>query len=538
MKHLKLALICSGTPGFLRAAAHGLSSQCRFLESWTLSEAVPLASLHQPDVVVIDGRQLAAHQVARVQALMEACRQADVVFVARSRHPGIDSLPPDLRRRLRFLPADEADADLSRHLADAVHNRTATSASASHDPQSSELGGRPEASPRDESTTGTASGTDRAPLSADTVSDPVSAPASHRSAGSMTAEGHSHAAPPDDEDDADAAINARTSPLADEFRTRTPDVRHMLRRLSVAARHHVTLLLIGETGSGKTHLASLIHRVSGRSDHPFLHVACGALPGELIESELFGHTKGSFTSAHADKVGKFVAAGKGTILLDEIDVLTPEQQVKLLRVIETGEFEPVGSNETHRLQARVIAASNLPLQPLVSEGRFRADLFYRLSTLSFTIPPLRKRLPDIEPLARYFVHRHAAQHGIDVVDIAPDFFECLLSYPWPGNVRELENAVRSAVIYATGGRLTRDTLPQHIVDGHLALPSGDPSTTAFFAVRAGDSLGERIDLTEKDIIEQALFHHNYSRTNTARHLGISRVTLYNKMRKHGIVAEK
>jgi transcriptional regulator with PAS, ATPase and Fis domain len=333
--------------------------------------------------------------------------------------------------------------------------------------------------------------------------------------------------------------NGANAPLsiADHFRTRTPELRQMLRRLDVAARHNVTILLIGETGSGKTHLASLIHEMSPRSSQPFLHVACGALPGELIESELFGHVKGSFTSAHADKDGKFLVAGTGTILLDEIDVLTPDQQVKLLRVIEKGEFEPVGSNRTLHVKARIIAASNLQLQPLVEQGRFRPDLYYRLNTLSFTIPPLRKRLPDIEPLARYFVHHHAAQLGIDVIEVVPEFIQALQMYPWPGNVRELENAVRSAVIYSTDGKLIPDALPQHILEGSCG-PANDPSVAGFFAAKNGESLGNRMELTEKDMIEQALLNHNFSRTNTARHLGISRVTLYNKMRKYGIMSDR
>ena len=325
--------------------------------------------------------------------------------------------------------------------------------------------------------------------------------------------------------------------MAEKFRTRTPELRTMLKRLEVAARHNVTILLIGETGAGKTHLASLIHEHSTRHNEPFLHVACGALPGELIESELFGHVKGAFTSAHADKDGKFLAAGSGTILLDEIDVLTPDQQVKLLRVIEKGEFEPVGSNKTLQVKARIIAASNLQLQPLVESGRFRPDLYYRLNTLSFTLPPLRKRLPDIEPLARFFVHHHASNLGIDVVEITPEFLECLLSYPWPGNVREMENAIRSAVIYSLDGRMMADTLPSHVIEGHAG-PGNDPSVAAFFAVRRGESLENRIELTEKDIIEQALLSNSFSRTNTAKHLGISRVTLYNKMRKHGILPER
>ena len=188
-----------------------------------------------------------------------------------------------------------------------------------------------------------------------------------------------------------------------KFETNTPQLRRMLADLEVAAQHDVTVLLIGETGSGKTFLANLIHEVSPRRNEAFLHVACGALPNELIESELFGHVKGAFTSAHADKEGKFLAAGRGTILLDEIDVLGPEQQVKLLRVIETGEFEPVGSNRTYKSQARLVVASNLDLKPLVEKGRFRPDLYYRLNMLKFELLPLRERKPDIGPLARKFI---------------------------------------------------------------------------------------------------------------------------------------
>ena len=326
-------------------------------------------------------------------------------------------------------------------------------------------------------------------------------------------------------------------PIADRYRTKTPELRIMLNRLQIAAQHDVTILLVGETGSGKTHLARLIHEASARKTEPFVTVACGALPGELIESELFGHTKGSFTSAHADKGGKFLSAGRGTILLDEIDVLTPEQQVKLLRVIETGKYEAVGSNETLHVAARTIAASNLELQPLVEQGRFRPDLYYRLNTLTFRLPPLRKRLPDIEPLARYFVHLHAARHGFGPLTIRKSFLNALLSYPWPGNVREMENAIRSAVIFSKNGLLEADTLPPHILAG-AAGPANDPSVANSFGGHFGVSLENRIELTEKNTIEQALLQNSFSRTRTAKQLGISRVTLYNKMKKYGMMPTK
>ncbi|MCA8993459.1 MAG: sigma-54-dependent Fis family transcriptional regulator [Planctomycetaceae bacterium] len=325
--------------------------------------------------------------------------------------------------------------------------------------------------------------------------------------------------------------------LTRKFETRSPQLKQMLDDLVIAAAHDVTILLIGETGSGKTYLSNLIHELSPRRKEPFLHVACGALPRELIESELFGHSKGAFTSAHADKDGKFVAAARGTVLLDEIDVLGPEQQVKLLRVIETGEFEPVGSNLTMKSQARLVVASNLELQPLVETGRFRPDLYYRLNMLKFEIPPLRRRKVDIIPLAKKFIQKFQDKHGIRVHRIEDSVLDALLSYPWPGNVRELEHVMQRAVIYCRDGILTQAQLPSHILTGHAG-PTNDPSVslTSRPAVRTIDNtLGEQVAVSEKEIIEQALFKNGFSRTKTAKELGISRVTLYNKMKKYDMI---
>lgn len=321
------------------------------------------------------------------------------------------------------------------------------------------------------------------------------------------------------------------------YETNSHELKAMLQDLEVAARHNVTILLIGETGSGKTYLSKLIHEVSPRRNEPFLHVACGALPNELIESELFGHVKGAFTSAHADKEGKFIAAGSGTILLDEIDVLGPEQQVKLLKVIETGEFEPVGSNKTYVSQARLVVASNLDLQPLVEQGRFRPDLYYRLNMLKFEVLPLRTRKSDIMPLAKKFIQQLSAKHDMSIARIENGFFDALHAYPWPGNVRELENVIQRAVIYARDGVLGAAQLPQHIVAG-TAGPTNDPSVHLQSQSRELDepeTLDRQIALTEKEIIEQALFKNNFSRTHTAKDLGISRVTLYNKMKKYDMM---
>lgn len=327
--------------------------------------------------------------------------------------------------------------------------------------------------------------------------------------------------------------------LTRRFETHTPKAKQMLGDLEIAARHDVTILLIGETGAGKTFLSRLIHEVSPRRNEPFLTVACGALPADLIESELFGHVRGAFTSANSDKEGKFLAAGRGTILLDEIDVLGPEQQVKLLRVIESGEFEPVGSNHTQRSQARLIVASNLELQPLVQQGKFRPDLYYRLNMLKFELPPLRARKPDIIPLAQRFITELAAKHHVKIEHVDDSLLMALYNYPWPGNVRELENVIQRAVIYCRDGRLTAQQLPSYILLG-IAGPTNDASVMLDHTpavpqpVVNASALGKQIAFTERDIIEQALFKNNYSRTNTAKSLGISRVTLYNKMRKYGM----
>lgn len=334
------------------------------------------------------------------------------------------------------------------------------------------------------------------------------------------------------ESDTEAVLSGITR----RFETNTPRLKQMLADLEVAAGHDVTILLIGETGSGKTYLSRLIHEVSPRRDAPFLTVACGALPSELIESELFGHVKGAFTGAHADKEGKFIAAAAGTVLLDEIDVLGPEQQVKLLRVIETGEFEPVGSNRTLKSRARLVVASNLDLQPLVEQGRFRPDLYYRLNMLKFEIPPLRERKPDVIPLARKFVAQFSGKHGLAIRHVERAFFEALLNYPWPGNVRELENVIQRAVIYSREGMLTAAHLPSHVVNG-VAGPTSDPSVRLPEPRTDESTLGQQIALTERDIIEHALFKNNFSRTNTAKDLGISRVTLYNKMKKYGMTSQ-
>jgi DNA-binding NtrC family response regulator len=414
--------------------------------------------------------------------------------------------------------------------------------------------------------------------------------------------------------------------------TFTPEMFDTMDEIKVAARHNVTVLLIGETGSGKTFLARLIHELSERRDDRFCTVACGALPPDLIESELFGYVKGAFTGADRDREGKFAAAGKGTLLLDEIDVLPMEQQAKLLRVIETGEYEPVGSNETQYSQARLIVASNYNLEELVRNGSFRTDLYYRLNILNFNLLALRHRPWDVEYLVRKFAVEHSRTHNIPLRSIDPSFLEAMRAYQWPGNVREMENVIRRAVLYCQRGILTINDLPSAIRQavhspvypspaGHSAadyssLPGGDErlplgipvgmgvrprmpntppqqyrssqaasngpgmsSTTmnsagmnppgfglgnfapAHAAVESSAhassslnsatlaaglnsslarasgnaSLEARVDVLERRIIEDSLQRNNFRRKDTAAELGISRVTLYNKMKKFGLL---
>lgn len=304
----------------------------------------------------------------------------------------------------------------------------------------------------------------------------------------------------------------------------TPSLEFLLDRLAVAAEHDVTVLLTGETGTGKTHLAQLMHECSPRRTAPFLVVPCGAIPPNLMESAFFGHVRGAFTGADREKVGKFEAAGAGTLLLDEIDALPLEQQAGLLRVIETGEFEPVGSNETRRCRARLIVASNWDLDEAVRQGRFRQDLYYRLNGMSFHLPPLRDRVGDIAPLVRMLAAIYNTRFRKDLFDIALPALEALESHPWPGNIRQLENAVQQAVLMSRGSELLAEHLPHEL--RHSIAPKQEVPTGALLRTR---------DAAERGTIERALEANGQSRTKTARALGISRVTLYKKMKKYGLL---
>jgi DNA-binding NtrC family response regulator len=319
--------------------------------------------------------------------------------------------------------------------------------------------------------------------------------------------------------------------LTGKLLAQTPSLLPLVERIALAANHDVTVLLNGETGTGKTFLARLIHDHSPRQKHRFLAVPCGAIAANLVESEFFGHVKGAFTGADRIKVGKFEAVGDGTLLLDEIDTLGLEQQATLLRVIETGEFEPVGSIETHKCTARLIVASNLNLEEAADRGKFRLDLYYRLNVMSFHLPPLRERVQDIAPLARGMAARFNRKFQKDLFDISPEALAALESFPWPGNIRQLENVMQHAVLVSTGPELLLLHLPQPVQD-HAALANLDGNGQID---ASAESLQHQRDVIERNVIQRALAHHGYSRARAADALGISRVTLYKKMKKYGLM---
>jgi transcriptional regulator with PAS, ATPase and Fis domain len=312
------------------------------------------------------------------------------------------------------------------------------------------------------------------------------------------------------------------------FFTHTPALFPIFEKIERAAEHDFTVLLVGETGTGKTTFARLIHELSHRSQRRFLTVACGAMPNELMGSELFGHVRGAFTGADRDKLGKFDVADGGTLLLDEIDVLDLEQQANLLRVIETGEFEQVGSNDTKKVDVRVVGASNQYLEQAIAQNKFRADLFFRLNEVKFEIPPLRHRLGDIVPLATEMIEECCRERNLTVNSVHPDYLELLRHYAWPGNIRELRNEVRHSVLFCLDGVLTPNLLSPALLSQAQSAMSHSLGETV------SSGLSSEVAKTEQEAIEDMLTLHDFNRAATARALGISRVTLYNKIRKYRI----
>lgn len=285
----------------------------------------------------------------------------------------------------------------------------------------------------------------------------------------------------------------------------------------------VTVLLQGESGTGKEMVARAIHLNSSRQDQPFIKINCASIPENLLESELFGHERGSFTGATSRRLGKFEIANRGTIFLDEIGETTLNTQAKLLRVLQDKEYERVGGNETIRVDVRILAATNKDLKKAVAEGTFREDLFFRLNVVTIWVPPLRERTEDIPELVNYFLARYSRQFNKHVQGISREALDLLKKYHWPGNVRELQNVCERAVVMATGTVITPEDIPFPLKAAGQGLAP---------APAKGMSLKEILLEMEKQVILNALKENNWNRTVTAQQLGISRRTLYDKIKQH------
>jgi transcriptional regulator with PAS, ATPase and Fis domain len=302
-----------------------------------------------------------------------------------------------------------------------------------------------------------------------------------------------------------------------------------------------TVLITGESGTGKELVARSIHEHSPRTRGPFVAVNAGALPGELLESEMFGHVRGAFTGAVKDRVGRFEMASEGTLFLDEVGDLPQPLQVKLLRVLQDGTFERLGESASRTSRARVIAATNVDLPTAIGDGRFREDLYYRLRVVPIEVPPLRQRREDIEPLARTILARVSARQG-RALQFSPDALRALLRHDWPGNVRELENALEYAVAVCRGQTLLPEDLPELIPQTSLApafaSDSGEltPTRSPYPPEgRPGARPHPRADAQEVERLRRVLEDHRWNRGAAARALGISRTTLWRRLREAGLI---
>jgi DNA-binding NtrC family response regulator len=291
------------------------------------------------------------------------------------------------------------------------------------------------------------------------------------------------------------------------------------------AKTNSTVLITGESGTGKELIANAIHFNSERIKKPFVKVNCGVLAENLLESELFGHVKGSFTGAIRDKLGRFEIANGGTIFLDEIGDISPNMQLKLLRVLQEGEFERVGGTETIKVDVRIIAATNRDLKSMMMNGEFRQDLYYRLNVIPLEVPTLRERRDDIPLLITHFLEKYNKQFDKKIESIEDNVMKCLQNYSWQGNIRELENLLERAVVLNKSGRLTVKDFPLYVIQQQTDIES---------EMNTDGSLIDIVDSYEKQIILKALKENNFNKLRTAEKLGIHRSTFMSKLKKYNI----
>lgn len=312
--------------------------------------------------------------------------------------------------------------------------------------------------------------------------------------------------------------------MFDKLIGQAPNFESMLRSARMVAATDVTVLIIGETGTGKEVLAHALQQHSPRASKPFITINCAALPEALVESELFGHKKGSFTGATGTQVGRLQAANGGTVFMDEVDSLPLPLQAKLLRFLETGEIQPVGETATQNVDVRIIAATNANLQDRIADGEFRRDLYYRLNVVPLDIPPLRERIGDVQVLLQHFISQFTREHGLPKVSISKSALNRLVGYAWPGNVRELRNVCERLCILLAGRTIEENNLPPEIVS---RTPVQRPEIEL-------PERGINLEQVEIDLIRQALQRTNGNRSRSAKLLGISRDTLLYRMQKYGI----
>ncbi len=320
------------------------------------------------------------------------------------------------------------------------------------------------------------------------------------------------------------------------FLVATPAMRELMERVRAVAPLEMTVLLTGETGTGKTHLARTIHQMSFRRSKPLVEIECGSLAPTLFESELFGHVRGAFTGADRDRPGKLAHAQDGTILLDDVDCVPLDVQAKLLRVVEDRVFEPVGSERSRPLAARLIVASNQRLEKLVAEGRFRKDLYYRLNAVHFHLPAIQEQRELIPLLANEFLARFRSAGPRASQGFSPAALSALKAYDWPGNARELRHVTEGAVAFCSGDTIELGDLPERIREAYIISPGEPEPRPSFGRYPAGkNGLALARETAECGRLREALRLNGNNRTRTALELGISRTALYKKMRHFGLI---